>query len=94
MVSILAILGDLLYSKYARPLNCENVYQVADFSRVLQNPNQVFLGFICQYTIMPLLGIAAATVFNLPVPLAVGNNLDNCSKLSVVGSWSKFLKSV
>jgi hypothetical protein len=51
----------------------------------------VFLGFICQYTIMPFLGIAVATVFNLPVPLAVGNNktnLDNYSKLLVLGSWS------
>ena len=72
-------------------LTCENVSQVADFSRVLQNPKQVFLGFICQYTIMPLLGIAVATVFNLPVPLAVGNsktNLDDYSNLLVVGSWS------
>ena len=34
--------------------------KVADFERVLKNPKQVFLGFLCQFTIMPLLGLAMA----------------------------------
>jgi hypothetical protein len=73
---------DFLYSKYTRALTCENFSQVADFSRVLQNPKQVLLGFVCQFTIMPLMGIAVATVFNLPVPLAVGNNKTNLESYS------------
>ena len=51
---------------------------VADFSRVLKNPRQVFLGFVCQFTIMPLLGLGVATLFGLPVPLAVGTILVAC----------------
>eukprot|EP00282_Hemiselmis_andersenii_P015210 CAMPEP_0114114720 /NCGR_PEP_ID=MMETSP0043_2-20121206/3581_1 /TAXON_ID=464988 /ORGANISM="Hemiselmis andersenii, Strain CCMP644" /LENGTH=157 /DNA_ID=CAMNT_0001206925 /DNA_START=96 /DNA_END=566 /DNA_ORIENTATION=- len=30
--------------------------EVEDFKRVMKNPQQVFLGFMCQFTIMPLLG--------------------------------------
>jgi BASS family bile acid:Na+ symporter len=51
---------------------------VADFDRVLKNPKQVFLGFVCQYTIMPLLGLLCAKIFQLPVPLAVGTILVAC----------------
>jgi BASS family bile acid:Na+ symporter len=51
---------------------------VSDFDRVLKNPKQVFLGFLCQFTIMPLLGWTVARVFQLPVPLAVGTILVAC----------------
>jgi len=51
---------------------------VKDFNRVLTNPKQVFLGFLCQFTIMPLLGLAVAKLFALPVPLAVGVILVAC----------------
>lgn len=46
--------------------------ELDDFKRVLKNPKQVFLGFACQFTLMPLLGWTMAKVFALPVPLAVG----------------------
>ncbi len=39
---------------------------------------QVFLGFMCQYTIMPLLGWAMGVLFKLPTPLAVGVILVAC----------------
>ena len=51
--------------------------KVADFERVLKNPKQVFLGFLCQFTIMPLLGLAMATSKACLValmPLAIRDN--------------------
>lgn len=42
------------------------------FTSIAANPRRVFLGASAQYTIMPLLGYAIATLLRLPIPLAVG----------------------
>ena len=45
---------------------------VKDFQRVMQSPRQVFLGFMCQFTIMPSLGWSMAKLFGLSPAFAVG----------------------
>lgn len=45
---------------------------VEDFRAILKIPRAVALGFILQYTIMPLLGWGIAKLLVLPTPFAVG----------------------
>jgi bile acid:Na+ symporter, BASS family len=51
---------------------------VADFRRVLSMPRVVAVGFVAQFTIMPLLGYSLAMLLRLPMPLAVGLILVSC----------------
>ncbi|HEX7071643.1 MAG TPA: bile acid:sodium symporter family protein, partial [Rhodothermales bacterium] len=43
-----------------------------DFSAVFKMPQAVLVGIICQFTIMPLLGLTVATVFDFPDEVAAG----------------------
>jgi BASS family bile acid:Na+ symporter len=45
---------------------------IADFRVVTRVPGAVGLGFVAQYSIMPLLGWSLAKLLDLPAPLAVG----------------------
>jgi BASS family bile acid:Na+ symporter len=49
-----------------------------DFVRVLRTPRPILLGFIAQFSIMPLLGWTIATTFGLPTEVAVGMILVSC----------------
>lgn len=49
-----------------------------DFARVLRTPRPILLGFLAQFSIMPLLGWAIAMAFRLPTELAVGLILVSC----------------
>jgi BASS family bile acid:Na+ symporter len=49
-----------------------------DFKAVLKTPRGVAVGFVAQYSIMPLLGWSIARLFDLPAPLAVGLILVSC----------------
>jgi BASS family bile acid:Na+ symporter len=49
-----------------------------DFRAVGRMPKAVALGFVAQFTIMPLLGWAMGRLFNLPTPFAVGLILVAC----------------
>jgi BASS family bile acid:Na+ symporter len=49
-----------------------------DFRRVLTMPRPVLLGFIAQYTIMPLMGWSVAKLLQLDTPFAVGLILVAC----------------
>ncbi|KAG2599433.1 probable sodium/metabolite cotransporter BASS2, chloroplastic [Panicum virgatum] len=49
-----------------------------DFRRCLRNPWTVGVGFLAQYLIKPLLGLAIATTLNLSAPLATGLILVSC----------------
>ncbi len=49
-----------------------------DFRRVLDVPRPIALGFLAQFSIMPLLAFAAGRLFGLPTPLAVGLILVGC----------------
>lgn len=43
-----------------------------DFKEVFRRPRDVFIGFILQFTIMPLVALALVKIFKLPTQLAVG----------------------
>lgn len=51
---------------------------IDDFRRVLTMPRPVALGFVAQYTIMPLLGWGIARLLHLDTPFAVGLILVSC----------------
>ena len=45
---------------------------VKDFSRVLRNPKDFFVGFVCQLILLPIVALFIAITLDLPAPLAVG----------------------
>jgi BASS family bile acid:Na+ symporter len=45
---------------------------VADFARVIQMPKGVLVGVVCQYSIMPLVGVTLAMTTGLPDEIAAG----------------------
>jgi len=45
---------------------------LADFGRVFKMPWPVFIGFVLQFTIMPLTGLALATIFGFKAEIAAG----------------------
>lgn len=51
---------------------------VADFSRVLSMPKAVFVGMAAQLTIMPIVGLTVATLFQFPSEIAAGIILIGC----------------
>ena len=45
---------------------------IKDFTRILRNPGDFFVGFISQLVILPIIALGVALVLNLSAPLAVG----------------------
>ena len=45
---------------------------VKDFTRILRNPGDFFVGFISQLVILPIIALGVALILNLSPPLAVG----------------------
>lgn len=45
---------------------------LSDLGNVIKMPKGVIIGIVCQYTIMPFLGITIATLFNFPPEIAAG----------------------
>ena len=43
-----------------------------DFKNLLKAPKIIFLGALCQYTIMPLLALTLSVIFKLPKDIALG----------------------
>ncbi|EKX45194.1 hypothetical protein GUITHDRAFT_108836 [Guillardia theta CCMP2712] len=65
--------GDLITASLALTMLFMGMtLDVKDFQRVMQSPRQVFLGFMCQFTIMPFLGWSMAKLFGLSPAFAVG----------------------
>jgi bile acid:Na+ symporter, BASS family len=48
-----------------------------DFVGVVRMPRGVLVGIVCQFTIMPLVGLTLATVFGLPPEVAAGGVASN-----------------
>lgn len=46
--------------------------EVEDFKNLLKVPKLIFLGAICQYTIMPLLAFLLSVIFKLPKDISLG----------------------
>ena len=45
---------------------------IKDFTRILKNPGDFFVGFISQLLILPIVALGVALILNLSAPLAVG----------------------
>lgn len=52
---------------------------IADFSRVAKMPKGVFIGLVCQFSIMPVVGFGLATFSGLAPEIAAGIILVGCS---------------
>jgi bile acid:Na+ symporter, BASS family len=52
---------------------------LADFKSVVKTPKAVFVGLLCQFTIMPFVGFALANLFHFPPEIAAGILLIGCS---------------
>jgi bile acid:Na+ symporter, BASS family len=50
-----------------------------DFKSVVKTPKAVFVGLLCQFTIMPFVGFSLATLFDFPPEIAAGILLIGCS---------------
>lgn len=55
------------------------VLQPTELKETLRHPGQIGLGVLTQYTVMPLLGFAAAWLGNLPPELALGFVIVGCA---------------
>ena len=45
---------------------------IKDFTRVVRNPKDFFVGFVCQLILLPIIALFIAITLDLPAPLAVG----------------------
>ena len=50
-----------------------------DFVGIIKMPKGVFVGLLCQFTIMPLVGLGIVTIFSFPAEIAAGVILVGCS---------------
>lgn len=62
-----------------------------DFVGVIKMPKGVIAGVICQFTIMPIMGITVATVFNFPPEIAAGLVLVGSSPSGMASNVMSFL---
>lgn len=49
-----------------------------DFAGIIRAPKAVFIGLVCQFTIMPVLGFTIANIFDFPREIAAGIILIGC----------------
>jgi BASS family bile acid:Na+ symporter len=62
-----------------------------DFAGVIKMPKGVIVGVICQFTIMPIMGITVATVFKFPPEIAAGLVLVGSSPSGMASNVMSFL---
>ncbi len=62
-----------------------------DFAGVIKMPKGVVVGVICQFTIMPIVGITIATVFNFPPEIAAGIVLVGSSPSGMASNVMSFI---
>lgn len=62
-----------------------------DFAGVIKMPKGVIAGIICQFTIMPIMGITVATIFNFPPEIAAGLILVGSSPSGMASNVMCFL---
>lgn len=63
----------------------------SDFAGVAKMPKGVFIGLLCQFTIMPTLGISLALIFGFPAEIAAGIVLIGSSPSGVASNVMVFL---
>ncbi len=64
---------------------------VKDFAGVVKTPKGVFIGILSQFTIMPLIGFALATLSNFPPEIAAGIVLIGCSPSGLASNVMSYL---
>ena len=64
---------------------------IADFEGVVKMPRAVFIGLICQFTIMPLLGFSLAHLFPFPGEIAAGIILIGCAPSGLASNVMAFI---
>lgn len=62
-----------------------------DLSGVLKMPKAVFVGILCHYTIMPLVGFTLARLFNFPPEIAAGVVLVGCMPSGLASNVIAFI---
>lgn len=62
-----------------------------DFAGVIKMPKGVIAGVICQFTIMPVMGVIVATIFNFPPEIAAGLILVGSSPSGMASNVMSFL---
>lgn len=62
-----------------------------DFSSVVKMPKGVFVGLICQFSIMPILGFSIASVFGFSAEIAAGVILIGCSPSGLASNVMAYL---
>jgi BASS family bile acid:Na+ symporter len=63
----------------------------ADFAGVIKMPKGVIIGVFLQFTIMPLVGLAIANIFNFPAEIAAGIILIGCVPSGLASNVMSFL---
>lgn len=64
---------------------------VKDFVELARSPKSVFVGVLCQFTIMPVLGFALASFSSFPPEISAGIILLGCAPTSVTASVMCYL---
>ena len=78
-------IGDFQLKKLIVPLlqiimlGMGTTMSIKDFEGVIKQPRAVFIGVMCHFMIMPLLGFTLANVFKFPPEIAAGVVLIGCS---------------
>lgn len=62
-----------------------------DFANVARMPRGIIIGIICQYTIMPFVGLAVSRMFNFPNEIAAGIILIGCCPSGLASNVMSYL---
>lgn len=62
-----------------------------DFVGVVKMPKGVFVGLLCQFTIMPIVGYGIVKIFNFPPEIAAGIILIGCSPSGLASNVMSFI---
>ena len=65
--------------------------QLKDFYNVIKMPRGVLVGLICQFSIMPIIGFALASLSNLPPEIAAGIILVGCSPSGLASNVMSYI---
>ncbi|HUF11136.1 MAG TPA: bile acid:sodium symporter family protein [Rhodothermales bacterium] len=62
-----------------------------DFGAVAKTPKGVLVGLVCQFTIMPLVGVSLALAFRFPAEIAAGVVLIGCAPSGVASNVMAYI---
>jgi bile acid:Na+ symporter, BASS family len=89
--------GDFQYQQLIVPLlqiimfGMGSQMSLRDFTGVMKMPKGVLVGIICQFTIMPIMGITLASLFNFPPEIAAGIVLVGTSPSGMASNVMSFI---